>query len=572
LGTTSKEECAVADDRSRYGKAGATSTDTSPRQGGEISRRGFLGGTAAGVAAATLPGTLACAPGAEPGLPARWDREADVVVVGSGSGLVAGLAAAVGGAEALVLEKRSVVGGSTGHSGGVAWVPNNTFMRAEGIEDSREKALTYLTHLAQHQADTSLLEAFVDAGPEMAEFVQAHSPLQWRVSKIMGQAAEYHPEWPGAVPRGRSIEPAVDRQGFFGPVLVEGLRKGFEAAGGEILLETPVRRLVVRRDAAGGPEVVGVETERDGAPFFVRARRAVLLAAGGFEWDFEMKRHFLRGPTLYTLGAGGNTGDGVRMAMSVGADLRNMNEVWGITVYKAEAEAVRPNRMGATLNAEIEKRAAGSIVVNRRGQRFQNEAADYDSTWRSYFTWDNWGELGYRNLPAYVLFDAKARRGRTIAGLPADQPLPEWVRTADSLSELADQLGIDAAGLARTVVDFNEHARLGRDPEFRRGESAYDRYGMPDVGITLGPIEEPPFFGAEIAAGDLGTCGGARVNAHAQVLDPYGQVIPRLYAAGNNAGVGSPGSSYGGGGGTIGPAMTFSYIAGRHALSLSPWG
>jgi 3-oxosteroid 1-dehydrogenase len=539
---------------------------------GEISRRGFLGGTAASVAtAAALPGVLACSPGREAEVPARWDREADVVVVGSGTGLVGGLVAAIGGAETLALEKRGIVGGSTGHSGGVAWVPNNSFMRAEGIEDTREKALVYLRHLAQHQADPALLEAFVDAGPEMAEFVQEHSPLQWRVSRIMGKAAEYHPEWPGAVPRGRSIEPAVERQGFFGPVLVEGLRKGFEAAGGKILLDTPVRRLIVRHDETGRAEVMGVEAEREGAPYRVRARRAVLLAAGGFDWDFEMKRHFLRGPTLYTLGAGGNTGDGIRMAMAVGADLRNMNEVWGITVYKAEADAVRPHKMGATLNAEIEKRAAGSIVVNSRGQRFQNEAADYDSTWRSYFTWDNWGELGYRNVPAYVLYDAKVRRDRTIAGLGADQPLPDWVTRADSLSELAEKLGIDAAGLARTVVDFNENAREGRDPELRRGVSAYDRYGLPDVGITLAPIEEPPFYGAEIAAADLGTCGGARVNGHAQVLDPFGEVIPRLYASGNNAGIGSPGSSYGGGGGTIGPAMTFAYIAGRHALGLTAW-
>jgi succinate dehydrogenase/fumarate reductase flavoprotein subunit len=406
----------------------------------------------------------------------------------------------------------------------------------------------------------------------MADFVQEHSPLQWRVSKIMGQSAEYHPEWPGAVPRGRSIEPAVDRQGLYGPVLMQKLREGFEAAGGEILLETPVRRLVVRRDAAARPEIVGVEAVREGAPFFVKARRGVLLAAGGFDWDMEMKRHFLRGPTLYTLGASGNTGDGIRMAMSVGADLRNMNEVWGITVYKDEAEAVRAHNMGPTLNAEIDKRAAGSIVVNRHGERFQNEAADYDSTWRSYFSWNNWGELGYRNQPAWVLFDAKVRRGRTIAGRSAEQELPDWVVEAASLDALAARLGIDRAGLAATVARFNEHARVGQDPDFHRGESAYDRYGLPDVGITLGPIEEPPFYAAEVAAGDLGTCGGARVNANAQVVDPFGEVIPRLYASGNNAGVGSPGSSYGGGGGTIGPAMTFSFIAGRHAVALEGWG
>jgi succinate dehydrogenase/fumarate reductase flavoprotein subunit len=311
--------------------------------------------------------------------------------------------------------------------------------------------------------------------------------------------------------------------------------------------------------------VIGVEATREGRPFFVRARRAVHLAAGGFDWDFEMKRHFLRGPTIYTLGADGNTGDGIRMAMAAGADLRNMNEVWGHTVYKAEAEATREFRRGPTLNAEIEKRFAGSIIVNRYGERFQDEAADYDSTWRSYFAWENWGETGYRNLPAFLIFDSKSRRERTIAGMDASNELPEWVFEAPSLDEIADHFDIDREGLARTVARFNAFARELRDPDFHRGESSYDRYGQPDKRITLAPLDTPPFFAAEVAAGDIGTCGGARVNRHAQVLDPFGEVIPGLYASGNNSGVGSPGSSYGGGGGTIGPALAFAFIAGRHA-------
>lgn len=525
-----------------------------------VGRRAFLGGAAASVTLGAMA-PLACRDaGPEP---TPWDREVDVVLVGTGTGLVGGLVAAQAGLEVLALEKRTVVGGSTGHSGGVAWIPNNDHMRAEGIEDSREQALTYTTHLAQKQADEALIEAFVDGAPEMLRFVETHSPLTFRVSTIMGDNADYHPEWPGAVQRGRSVEPVTDRPGLLGPELIEGLRAGFEAAGGEILLETPARRLLMETGDDGRRRVVGVEAERDGAPWRIRARRGVHLAAGGFEWDFEMKRHFLRGPTQYTLGAAGNEGDGIRMAMAAGADLRNMNEVWGITVYKAEAEPLVPHRMGATLNAEIEKRAAGSIVVNARGERFQNEAADYDTTWRSYHTWENWGELGFRNLPAFLLFDAAARARGTIAGMPADQPLPDWVVSAPSLGELAEKLGIDARGLARTVARWNVYARELRDPDFHRGESSYDRYGQPDKAITLAPLETPPFFGAEIAPADLGTCGGPRVNARAEVLDPYGDPIPGLYASGNNAGVGSPGTSYGGGGGTIGPAMTFAYLAGR---------
>jgi len=524
-----------------------------------LSRRGFLGAAASGLALGA--GAIACAPDDENDAIA-WDREVDVVLVGTGTGLVGGLAAATAGASVLALEKRQVVGGSTGHSGGVAWVPNNHCMAAEGIEDSRENALTYCNRLAMQQADPELLEAFVDGAPEMLRFVEDHSPLTFRVSKIMGESADYHPEWPGAVQKGRSVEPITEREGLYGPELIGGLREGFEAAGGEILTEARVRRLVVE-ETDGGRRVVGVEAEHAGKTVRVRARRGVHLAAGGFEWDMEMKRHYLRGPTPYSLGAGGNEGDGVRMAQAAGADLRNMNEIWGITVYAAEAEAVAEHRMGATLNAEIEKRFAGSIVVNRYGERFQNEAADYDTTWRSYHTWENWGELGYRNLPAFLLFDSGYRERGNIAGLPEDQPLPDWVLSAPSLSELAEKVGIDAEGLARTVARFNAHARDLRDPDFHRGESSYDRYGQPDKGLTLGPLERAPFFAAEIAPADLGTCGGARVNGHAQVLDPFGEVIPGLYASGNNAGVGSPGTSYGGGGGTIGPAMTFAYLAGR---------
>ena len=524
-----------------------------------LSRRGFLGAAASGLALGA--GAIACAPDDENDAIA-WDREVDVVLVGTGTGLVGGLAAATAGASVLALEKRQVVGGSTGHSGGVAWVPNNHCMAAEGIEDSRENALTYCNRLAMQQADPELLEAFVDGAPEMLRFVEDHSPLTFRVSKIMGESADYHPEWPGAVQKGRSVEPITEREGLYGPELIGGLREGCEAAGGEILTEARVQRLVVE-ETDGGRRVVGVEAEHAGKAVRVRARRGVHLAAGGFEWDMEMKRHYLRGPTPYSLGAGGNEGDGVRMAQAAGADLRNMNEIWGITVYAAEAEAVAEHRMGATLNAEIEKRFAGSIVVNRYGERFQNEAADYDTTWRSYHTWENWGELGYRNLPAFLLFDSGYRERGNIAGLPEDQPLPDWVLSAPSLSELAEKVGIDAEGLARTVARFNAHARDLRDPDFHRGESSYDRYGQPDKGLTLGPLERAPFFAAEIAPADLGTCGGARVNGHAQVLDPFGEVIPGLYASGNNAGVGSPGTSYGGGGGTIGPAMTFAYLAGR---------
>lgn len=532
-----------------------------------MDRRGFLGaglGLGAGAIALGASGLAACTPPEKSAASdEKWDEEVDVVVIGSGTGLVAALAARVAGCDVLVLEKRKIVGGTTGHSGGVAWIPNNNVMKSEGLADDRAKALEYLTKLAGGQATSELIEAFLDNGAEMVDFVAANSPLVWRVSKILGDNADYHPEWPGAMTRGRSLEPASDREGLYGPELIAGLQKGFEDAGGKLWTESPAQRLIVRHHDERRKEIVGVEALHEGKTVRIRARHGVHLASGGFEWDFELKQHFLRAPTLYTLGAGGNTGDGLRMAMAVGADLRNMNEVYAHTVYKEEAEALRPHNMGATLNAEIEKRFAGSIIVNDRGQRFHDEAADYDSTWRSFYTWENWGELRFTNLPAFLIFDGQVRKNLKLAGASAADPLPDWFVEAPTLAALAEKLGIDPAGLEATVARFNANARKGVDPDFFRGKSHYDRYGSPDVGITLGPIENGPFFGAEVAPADLGTCGGARVNGKAQVLDPFGEVIGGFTASGNCAGVGSPGYSYGGGGGTIGPAMVFAYIAGR---------
>ena len=524
-----------------------------------LSRRDFLAGSAAGAAALAALPTPGKAEAAS-----TWDREVDVVVIGGGTGLVGAIAAARSGASpVLVLEKRAGVGGNTAMSGGVAWVPNNHAMKEAGIEDSREKAITYLRKLRLEQADDEILEAFVDQGPEMALFVEANTPIRWRVSKVMGKAADYHPEWEGGVPYGRSIEPSVDAMGMYGSHLIAGLAEGAKAAGVETLTDTPAQRLITEEDSDGTKKVLGVVALHKGKEIRIRARKGVLLSAGGFDWNFTMKRHFLRGMSPYPLGSPGNTGDGVRIAMQAGADLRNMNEAWGITVYKEEAEANQKKGYGPSLSGEVEKRAAGSIVVNRYGERFCNETADYDSTWRTYFSWENHGDLKQRNLPAFVIYDSKVRENTTIAGRKAGDTLPDWVIEKQSLDEIAEAFDIDAEQLAQTVQAFNEQAKEGRDPRFSRGQSSYDRFGQDDPASVLAPVEKAPFFAAEIAVGDVGTCGGPRVDALARVLDPFGNPIEGLYASGNNAGVGSPGASYGGGGGTIGPALTFAYVAGR---------
>jgi 3-oxosteroid 1-dehydrogenase len=527
-----------------------------------ISRRKLL--TASGVGAAGLALSQSAQASGSCDDALSWDRETDVVVVGSGTGLTGALVAAKAGLDVLVLEKGISPGGNTGISGGVAWVPNNSVSKKVGIKDSREQALQYLEHLAQGQADLELREAFVDNGSAMLEFIEDNTSITWRVSKLLGSASEYHPEWKGAVNPGRSVEPeAPSSVHFFGGILISSLMQSLMKAGGQLLLEHPAEELIWQVGADGQREVLGVIANHKGKKIRIRARKGVHLASGGFEHNQEMKKHFLRGPSPYSLGVKTNTGDGLRMAMGVGADLRNLNECWGISAYQGEADAFEKDGTAITIIAQIEKRSPGNIVVNRHGERFHNEGADYDSSWRSYLEWENWGDLGYRNMPAFQISDSKVRENASIGGRTKDMPLPDWVVKADTLEELADKLGVDKAGLLTTVKEFNKHARKGKDPIYHRGESDYDTYASGTPAVTLAPVEKAPFYGAQIGPADLGTCGGPRVNGNAQVQDVFGKTIKNLYASGNCAGVGSPGSSYGGGGGTIGPALTFAYIAGN---------
>ena len=158
-----------------------------------------------------------------------------------------------------------------------------------------------------------------------------------------------------------------------------------------------------------------------------------------------------------------------------------------------------------------------------------------------------------------------------MAGKSLNEKLPDWFSQSPTIGGLARKLKINEKALKQTVEEYNQFAKKGKDPYFHRGETVYDRLGSEDVGAALQPLDKPPYYGAEVAPGDLGTTGGCKVNKKAQVIDALGQPIKRLCASGNNSGVGSPGTSYGGGGGTIGPALTFSYIAGKTISSFKPW-
>ena len=541
----------------------------------------------------------------------QWHVDVDVVVIGSGAaGLTAALAAHAARARVAVVEKADRVGGTSAVSGGVVWIPNNRHMAKVGIADSVDEALTYVGRLADGRSDAALIQRFVETGPEMVDFVESSTPIAFQA---LGRYPDYHPEFAGGKPGGRSLDPglfdtnqlgawkdklrrspvfgmtamsvteATDwgvfakpaalpfgllakrfKQGLvcYGGALIGGLLKGLLDKGIEPMLSTPVRELIIDDDG----RVIGVRAEQAGKELLIQARRGVILASGGFEWNPELVRRFLGGPLTHPNSPPGADGDGLKMAMALGADLGNMNEAWWCPSLQIPGEEYegRPLHRGDSATRSLPH----SLIVNRRGQRFVNEAHNYNDMMKAFFAFD---PVSYErtNLPAWIVIDQQYLDRYALLTYVPGMPVPDWLVKADSLDELARAIGVDGKGLAATVGRFNRFAVEGVDPDFRRGESLYDHfYGDPEhqPNPNLGTVEKPPFYAIQVHPGAIGTKGGARVNASAQVVRVDGEPIAGLYAAGNvMAGVTGPG--YPGAGATIGTAMTFGYIAGRHAAA-----
>ena len=298
------------------------------------------------------------------------------------------------------------------------------------------------------------------------------------------------------------------------------------------------------------------------------ARRGVVLATGGFERDAELVRSFLRGPMTAPTGAESNSGDGLRIAMRHGAALGNMREAWWVPVmYAPDGRS-----QAGPLLVNRERTLPRSIMVNRAGARFVNEAANYNALGGAFHVFDA-GRFDYPNLPCWLVFDHEYLRRYGVGLQPPTDAAPDWVTSAPSLGALATTLGIDADGLVATVRGFNADARAGRDRAFGRGDSAYDLWAgdrtQEGLARTLGPLEQPLFHAVRIHPGCLGTNGGPRTDPHGQVLDVDGAPITGLYAAGNVM-AGATGMAYGGAGGTLGPAIVFGYRAGRATARSRP--
>jgi len=552
-------------------------------------------------------------------VPAETGPEFDVVIAGSGAaGMTAALTAARLGLSALVIEKASVFGGSTARSGGGIWAPGNAVLRAAGVADTPEQARDYLAYVAPDVPEESR-EAFLEAGPAMLDLVLAMTPLKF--TWVPGYA-DYYPEAPGGLAPGRSIEPvpsdgrkvlgaelgrlarpylptpvAVTQAEYrwltlgrhpralrvaarvaaralrarlrgqrtlgLGQALAAGLRAGLVTSDVPLWLDTALTGLEVTEG-----RVTGIRAIRDGEPVLIRARRGVLIAAGGFESNAEMRHQYQREPigAEWTTGAPGNTGDGIRAGLELGAAVGLMDDAWwGPSIPLS----------GGPYFCLSERNLPGCIMVNGSGQRFVNESAPYvDAVHAMYdgHTPEN------PHIPAWLVFDQRYRDRYVFAGLPPHRPLPRrWyaagaVVKADDLGGLAAAAGVDGDGLVKTVARFNEFAAAGKDEDFGRGSSAYDRYyGDPRLpNPNLAALDRPPFYAVKVVPGDLGTKGGLVTDARARVLRADGTVIEGLYAAGN-ASAAVMGRSYAGAGATIGPAMTFGYLAVRDmAVSQDP--
>jgi 3-oxosteroid 1-dehydrogenase len=550
-----------------------------------------------------------------------WDTTVDFVIAGSGGGgMVAALAAADAGAEALVLEKQALVGGSTCMSGGIFWIPNNPLMRAEGVPDSYEDAMAHFETVVGDVGSCSSLErrdAFLTGGPEMTTFLLQQG---LRLVTCPGYS-DYYSNRKGGSDVGRGLEPVPWNGKPLGPWLAR-LQPGLAQSLGMAVMTNEARSLSnynrslrafaisarvairtvvakVRRQALltngasligqllaiaverGIPvwteapledlivedgRVVGVRTVRDGQPVNVQARRGVLIAAGGFAHNREMRQTYggdQPNEGKWSMSNPGDTGEAIATAMALGAQTALMDEAWWLP-------SPRTGRFGQSTLDQARQRPR-TIYVDSDGRRFCNESNSYMEVGKAMYERNQTS----RAVPCWLIFDDRYRKRyahvRSHPGyFPKEMLESGRLKRAATLAELAEECGIDKDGLAETVDHFNEHARQGVDPDYGRGESAYNRsLGDPHrkVHPCLGPIDEGPFFACEVLPGDIGTCGGLVTDEHARVLDEQGRPIEGLYATGNSTAT-VMGRHYLGPGASIANTMVFGYLAARHAAGV----
>ena len=551
--------------------------------------------------------------------------EFDVIVLGSGAaGLSAALTCRLAGMSVIVLEKTEYFGGSTAVSGGAVWVPQNQHMASVGHSDSREKALTYLRATVGKHLRPHMIDAFLQYGPEMVSFMEKNTDVHFIARPV---SPDYQPELEGAATGGRTIDPAP----FDGRLLGEmfntlrppiasflalggmmvnkkdieallGMHKkaaSFKHAAGLItryardrlrwkrgtrlllgnalaarLLKSAVDKgvmlerevEVVRLSEAQG-RVDGVMVKRGGTDTLLRAKRAVVLATGGFAQNAQMRAALIPHANVHrSMAPAGNTGDGFALATPFGARLAAGNEG---AAFWAPVSIMRDASGNETVFPHLvtDRQKPGVMAVNSAGRRFANEASSY----HEFVAAMHRSHEVTPCIPAWLICDQTFLRAYGLGLVrPRTFNLARFIdsgylKRAETISELANLIGVPGDALADSVARMNSAAATGVDTDFKRGASAYDRY-LGDPAHTpnpcLGPISAGPFYAVQIFPGDIGSSTGIEVDAHAHVLDANNAPIAGLYACGNDMNSIMAGT-YPSAGITLGPALTFGYIAGK---------
>src|ERR1700758_1583375 len=557
-----------------------------------------------------------------------FDHVVDVLVVGSGGGgMAAALTANASGLDALVVEKSSHFGGSTALSGGGIWVPGAPAQRREGYSPSPEGVVEYLGKITQGLVSEARIRQYVASAPQMLEFLEQLSgwfefvwkpgyadyypelpggselgstinvppidlrklgpdeakllkPLAlapkgiWLGPKELRTFYRIRQSWAGKgvllklIWRMVRARVSNERMGAIGQSLAARLRLAMRDRGIPLWLDSPMVELLTDADGS----VTGVLLERDGSMQRIGARLGVILASGGFDHDLAWRKEQLAVVDQdWSFGNPAAMGDGIRAGQKVGAGTDLLDEAWWFPAIQWP-----DGRMQFMLN---ERMMPAQFIVNGDGKRFINEAAPYMDFGHAMIDGQ---KSGVTHIPCWLITDHTSWNRYVVAGhlplpkipgapVPTGRKVPRaWlesgvVKAATSWDEMAAKIGVPARELSETATRFNELARKGHDDDFQRGDSVYDNYyGDPTLpNPNLYPVGDPPYYAFRIVLGDLGTSGGLRTDEYARVLRADGSVVPGLYAVGNTA---APvmGRSYAGAGATIGPAMTFGYVAAKH--------
>jgi hypothetical protein len=552
----------------------------------------------------------------------RWDHEVDVLVLGAGpAGMAAAIVSKNEGLEPLILEKTDQVGGTGAWSVGMMWFVDSSPMRAAGFEDSTEKARRYFAATVGNKAPSELQDAYIEQGRVALDYLLEHSDL-----KVMAvHYPDYNPELDGGMfgrahaplefdartlgpafkdiraplaafaPFGGMMLDLVDlmhflsvtrsfqsfrhvmkRLGRYGLDRLKGYHRGTRLVGGNALIARFYKTILDRKIQVwmravattlimDGNAVVGAEVSREGKRLRVKARRGVVIATGGYPGNLEMRLENSRKPTVTverTLGLLSNAGEGIGLGQSAGGRLDHNSEDTGYYVAMSELQAPGKQKV-LWAHFMLDRPMPGFIAVGKDGNRFTNEAASYHS-----FT------LGMFNagaIPAFLIADAASIKkygvGLILPGSGARAlrrfEKSGYLSSGGTLRELAGKIGVDPAGLERTVKRVNQFAMTGVDEDFGKGSTAYNTYkGDPThtPSANLGPIEKGPFYAVKLEPGDFGTSRGLVTGPRGEVLGQDNQPILGLYAAGND--MNSPlAGHYIGAGITLGPALTFGYLA-----------